>query len=50
MAHEIETHGTQAAAVFAPLRYLPPQAYAAELKDAEAGFRQLWQAMPWGEK
>ncbi|HMS06496.1 MAG TPA: tripartite tricarboxylate transporter substrate binding protein [Burkholderiaceae bacterium] len=40
----------KAAAVFAPLRYLPPQAYAAELKDAEAGFRQLWQAMPWGEK
>ncbi|AEG93251.1 tripartite tricarboxylate transporter substrate binding protein [Ramlibacter tataouinensis] len=40
----------KAAGFFAPLRYLPPPAYAAELKEAEAGFRQLWQAMPWGEK
>jgi tripartite-type tricarboxylate transporter receptor subunit TctC len=40
----------KAAAFFAPLRYLPPPAYATELKDAEAGFKQLWQVMPWGEK
>jgi tripartite-type tricarboxylate transporter receptor subunit TctC len=40
----------KAAGFFAPLRYLPPPAYAAELKEAEAGFRQLWQVMPWGEK
>lgn len=40
----------KAANYFAPLRYLPPPAYATELKDAEAGFKQLWQAMPWGEK
>jgi tripartite-type tricarboxylate transporter receptor subunit TctC len=41
---------TRAANVFAPLRYLPPPAYAAELKEAEAGFQQLWQVMPWGDK
>ncbi len=40
----------KAAGFFAPLRYLPPAAYAAELKDAEIGFKQLWQVMPWGEK
>lgn len=40
----------RAAGLFAPLRHLPPQAYAAELKDGEAAFRQMWQTMPWGEK
>jgi tripartite-type tricarboxylate transporter receptor subunit TctC len=35
---------------FAPLRYLPPDAHAAELKQAEGNFRQLWQTMPWAEK
>lgn len=40
----------KAAGFFAPLRYLPPPAYATELKEAEAGFKQLWQVMPWGEK
>lgn len=40
----------KAASYFAPLRFLEPHAYAAELKDTEAGFRQLWQVMPWGEK
>jgi len=40
----------RAASYFAPLRYLDPQAYSAELKDTEAGFRQLWQVMPWGDK
>jgi tripartite-type tricarboxylate transporter receptor subunit TctC len=35
---------------FAPLRYLSPDAHAAELKKAEASFRQLWQTMPWAEK
>lgn len=39
----------QAAKYFAPLRYLPPAKYEAELKEAEAGFRQLWKEMPWGE-
>jgi len=41
---------SQAAGVFAPLRYLPPAAYEAELRDTEAGFRQLWKDMPWGER
>jgi len=39
----------QAEAMFAPLRYLPPDAYAAELERAEAGFRQLWKELPWTE-
>jgi tripartite-type tricarboxylate transporter receptor subunit TctC len=40
----------KAVGFFAPVRYLPPAAYATELKDTEAGFKQLWQVMPWGEK
>lgn len=40
----------KAAGYFAPLRYLAPAAYAAELKEDEAGFKQLWQAMPWTDK
>jgi tripartite-type tricarboxylate transporter receptor subunit TctC len=40
----------KAAGFFAPLRYLPPAAYGAELKEAEGTFKQLWQVMPWGEK
>ena len=40
----------KAASYFAPMRYLEPQAYAAELKQTEAGFQQLWKVMPWGEK
>jgi tripartite-type tricarboxylate transporter receptor subunit TctC len=40
----------KAAGYFAPLRYLAPAAYAAELKGGEAGFRQLWQSMPWTDK
>jgi len=40
----------KAAGFFAPLRYLPPQAYTNELKEGEVSFKQLWQAMPWGEK
>jgi tripartite-type tricarboxylate transporter receptor subunit TctC len=40
----------KAAGFFAPLRYLAPAAYAAELKSDEAEFRQLWQTMPWTDK
>lgn len=40
----------QAANYFAPLRYLPPARYETELREAEVGFRQLWNQMPWGEK
>jgi tripartite-type tricarboxylate transporter receptor subunit TctC len=39
----------KAAAAFAPLRYLPPAKYEAELKTTEAAFKQLWKEMPWGE-
>ena len=39
----------KAAGYFAPLRYLPPAKYEAELKDAEANFKQLWKEMPWSE-
>jgi tripartite-type tricarboxylate transporter receptor subunit TctC len=39
----------KAASYFAPMRYLEPQAYAAELKETEAGFKQLWEVLPWGE-
>ncbi|MCE3270097.1 MAG: tctC [Ramlibacter sp.] len=40
----------KSASYFAPLRYLPPARYDAELKEAEAGFKQLWNQMPWGDK
>lgn len=40
----------KAAGYFAPLRYLAPAAYAAELKDGEAGFKRLWLDMPWTDK
>lgn len=40
----------QAASLFAPLRYLPPQKYETELRDGEAQFRQLWKDMPWADK
>ncbi len=40
----------KAANYFAPIRYLAPPAYATELKQGEADFRQLWQAMPWTDK
>jgi tripartite-type tricarboxylate transporter receptor subunit TctC len=40
----------QSASYFAPVRYLAPAQYAAELQSAEVGFRQLWKEMPWSEK
>lgn len=40
----------KAANSFAPLRYLAPAQYEAELKGSELNFKQLWQAMPWGDK
>ena len=40
----------QAVQYFAPLRYLAPPAYAAVLKEADAGFRSLWKEMPWSDK
>lgn len=40
----------QAEAMYAPLRYLAPAAYATELERTEAGFRKLWAEMPWQDK
>lgn len=40
----------EAEAAFAPLRYLPPDAYAQELADGEAGFRKLWNEAPWAAR
>jgi tripartite-type tricarboxylate transporter receptor subunit TctC len=41
---------SKSAGYFAPLRYLPPAAYAAELKGDEDEFKKLWQTMPWTDK
>ncbi len=40
----------QAAKFFAPLRYLAPPKYEAELREAEAQFRELWKEIPWMDK
>jgi len=40
----------QAEAMFAPIRYLAPTAYAGELERGEAGFKKLWGEMPWQDK
>jgi tripartite-type tricarboxylate transporter receptor subunit TctC len=37
-----------AAGMFAPLRYLAPEAYGAVMREAEGQFRKLWTEMPWG--
>jgi len=35
---------------FAPVRFLGPTAYAAELRAGDATFRQLWKELPWTDK
>ena len=35
---------------FAPVRYLAPTSYDAELRAADAVFRQLWREIPWTDK
>jgi tripartite-type tricarboxylate transporter receptor subunit TctC len=40
----------QAVQYYAPLRFLAPPAYAKVLKDADAGFQQLWKEFPWTDK
>lgn len=40
----------QAAGYFAPMRYLAPAQYAAELQGADVQFRQMWKEMPWSDK
>ncbi|MFL6716898.1 MAG: tripartite tricarboxylate transporter substrate binding protein [Burkholderiaceae bacterium] len=44
---EFQKKATQA---FAPVRYLPPDHYAAELKESDEQFQKLWKEMPWGDK
>ncbi|MCJ0763416.1 tripartite tricarboxylate transporter substrate binding protein [Variovorax terrae] len=40
----------QAASYFAPLRYMPPARLEADMREAEAQFRQLWKEIPWTDK
>jgi len=40
----------KAASIYAPLRFLPPDQYAAELKKAEGEFNALWKVIPWTDK
>jgi tripartite-type tricarboxylate transporter receptor subunit TctC len=35
---------------FAPVRFLAPPAYDAELRAGDTLFRQLWKDMPWTDK
>jgi hypothetical protein len=35
---------------YAPVRYLPPSKYEAELKETDEQFQKLWKEMPWAEK
>jgi tripartite-type tricarboxylate transporter receptor subunit TctC len=39
----------QASEMFAPVRYLPPDAYRKELESSEKDLRQLWKEVPWKE-
>lgn len=39
----------QAGEMFAPVRYLAPEAYHAELVSTEKDLRQLWKEVPWKE-
>jgi len=40
----------QAVKVFAPLRYLTPAQFDAEVRAGEAQFKQLWKELPWSDK
>jgi tripartite-type tricarboxylate transporter receptor subunit TctC len=40
----------QAAKLFAPLRYLTPAQFDAEIRSGEAQFRELWKELPWSDK
>ena len=40
----------QATKFFAPLRFLTPAQFEKEIREAEAGFRQLYKEMPWGDR
>ena len=40
----------KAAQAYAPVRYLSPGKYEAELKETDEQFQKLWKEMPWAEK
>ena len=40
----------QAAKVFAPLRFLTPAQFDAEIRAGDVQFRQLWKELPWVDK
>ncbi len=40
----------QALKVFAPLRYLSPAQFEAEIRAGDAQLRKMWSELPWGEK
>jgi len=40
----------QATKFFAPLRFLTPAQFEAEIREGEAAFRQLWKELPWAER
>ena len=44
---EFQKKATQA---YAPVRYLAPDRYEAELKESDEQFQKLWKEMPWGDK
>ncbi|MET1083250.1 MAG: tripartite tricarboxylate transporter substrate binding protein [Burkholderiales bacterium] len=51
--HAVADPEFQAAAtqkLFAPIRYLPPAKYEAELRDGDAQFRKMWKELPWTDK
>lgn len=45
-----EFQATATQKLFAPIRYLPPAKYEAELRDGDAQFRKLWKELPWTDK
>src|SRR6478735_2950399 len=40
----------QATKFYAPLRFLTPAQFEGEIRDAEAGFRQMWKELPWADR
>lgn len=39
----------RATEIFAPTRYLAPEAYTAEVKETHSEIKGLWKTMPWGQ-
>ena len=45
-----EFQATATQKLFAPIRYLPPPKYEAELREGDAQFRKMWKELPWTDK